>query len=590
MDLGSILSLGASLFGGGGSGAAAPSSGGGLDWGSILAAIGKTAGSFKATPNEGASRKDIEKANRFNLLAGLLGSGAQIAGGVMSQQRKGEAYNALADILGGKATTTGQAITPSEIGAVGTTPTVTTQGPQSTAAQIMYLGRQYPELSKEFLDIGTTLQEREQKSYLEELKAAQRGAFSPQDRLARAQYFKATGEPTGAIPELISQEEANQEAARQAAIQTVQEKYGKVSGVSPALRGLAGPESIAAKPSVSIDSIGAKPSIVEQTSPLRSSQSVIDATQFPEEYRQQAIEAQTLLEGGKPPEMQPMRGEAPSVTPTPIQTAIPQQRQAVFPEENQVRQLEAERNSLINQKSELEGKPSKTVDEFRQLAQVDSKLKRVESQISPLQSKLGEQNRIVREERNKIAEPLIKVLQKGARANDLYDTILSQLNQGTRLGDELAVKTLVQSIDDSVVHPSEQQATLSSLMSKRDSLIRMAESYIGINKPFPPDVKDQIVSIANDVRDVSLRSRKRAEDAINQVAVRRAKGDPFASLSDYDQQYPTVKELLSGIGQTSVGIKGITTSPQSPLAGLSPIPTTGVAPTRRIVSIEPYNP
>lgn len=631
MDLGQILSLGASLFnasrsgsGGGSTGGGSwlsnlfsspststgtPSAGGGTDWGAILSAIGQTAGQFKATPREGASRKDIEKANRFNLLTGLLGGGAQIAGGLMSQQRQGEAYNALADILSGKDTTLGTPIPSEEGQAVGAMPTVTTEAPISQANKIRSLGTLYPDLAPKFMDIAGTMEQNQQKAYLEELKAAQKGLMSPQDRKARAEYYKAIGEPPEAIPALIQQDVESETAQKQAAQDVVRQKYG----ISPALRGLAGiesmpnPNQIYQKLPIVIPERGIKeapqeafqklPIVIpesglKQGSPEETYQKMgeakaasIDSQRFPEMYREQAAEAERLMGEGEPKaatatQAPMLRGEAPTPSPTLTQ----------FDEDTELQKLQAQQESLINKKQSIDSKPNKSIEDYREQARIRTDLQAVENRIPQLRDARDKKYAAVREEINRVSTPYAKVLSKGARANDLYETVKTQLRQGTKLGDESAIKTLIQAIDDSVVHPSEQQAAIASLLSKKEQLIRLGQSYLGITNPLKGNIKNQLLKLADDIRTVSLNSYRRAEDAITNVAIQRVKGNFNARLSDYDQQYTTIGALVGGSQQQPLNIRGLTAQPQSPLAGLgSPIATPTASP-RRIVSVEPYNP
>lgn len=169
-----IINVGSSLFGGGGSSApsapSAPSSSG-IDWGSILQGVGQLASRVEMVPGAGALDEDIRKANRFNLLAGLLGGGSQIAGGLMAQQRKAGMLQDVSDILSGKQTTTGQAIEPAFAGTTATptaTPTPTeapaVQTPQSQVSAIWGLANKYPEASGELFKLGQSVQEAQAKS------------------------------------------------------------------------------------------------------------------------------------------------------------------------------------------------------------------------------------------------------------------------------------------------------------------------------------------------------------------------------------------------------------------------------------------
>lgn len=64
----------------------------------FLVALGGLASRFRATPNPGASRGDIERANRINLLAGLVGAGVNAYGAYSDNQGKQQALQGLFDI------------------------------------------------------------------------------------------------------------------------------------------------------------------------------------------------------------------------------------------------------------------------------------------------------------------------------------------------------------------------------------------------------------------------------------------------------------------------------------------------------------
>lgn len=78
--------------------------------GLALSGLGQLASKFQATPNEGATEEDVKKANRYNMIAGILGGLGQIAGGEIARQSQSEAKGELAKILSGAGTTTGQPI------------------------------------------------------------------------------------------------------------------------------------------------------------------------------------------------------------------------------------------------------------------------------------------------------------------------------------------------------------------------------------------------------------------------------------------------------------------------------------------------
>jgi hypothetical protein len=160
-------------------------------------------------PGAGALDEDIRKANRFNLLAGLLGGAGQIAGGQLQASEKRGLGQDLAAILGGQGTYTGQPVAPvspalaTSQGAVSsgvypeslvgqaipksavTTPVPATT-PQSKSAALFGLINKYPNQATQILELGSKIQEAEGKA----ATAAQERQFEMMD-LAR----KAGGQP-----------------------------------------------------------------------------------------------------------------------------------------------------------------------------------------------------------------------------------------------------------------------------------------------------------------------------------------------------------------------------------------------------------
>src|SRR5574343_1943603 len=95
--MGIFDSLG-SLFGGGSTASAGATGYGassGMPW---LQGLAMLAQSFKATPRPGASQKDMDKANRINMLTGLLGAGAGMYAQRQDQEAKQTALQGLFDI------------------------------------------------------------------------------------------------------------------------------------------------------------------------------------------------------------------------------------------------------------------------------------------------------------------------------------------------------------------------------------------------------------------------------------------------------------------------------------------------------------
>jgi hypothetical protein len=158
-----IINVGSSLFGGGGS--SAPSSSY-LDWGSILEGVGKLASRVEMVPGAGALDEDIRKANRFNLLAGLLGGAGQIAGSQLQASEKRGLGQDLAAILGGKGTYTGEPIKKGEypeslVGKTLEDGIVPPPAPQSKSAALFGLMNKYPNQASQILELGTKMQDAE---------------------------------------------------------------------------------------------------------------------------------------------------------------------------------------------------------------------------------------------------------------------------------------------------------------------------------------------------------------------------------------------------------------------------------------------
>ncbi len=128
----------------GGKSSQAPSTGGGeYSWiGPLISAVGNVASRARWTPREDATASDIREANRNNLIAQLLGAGAQAYGGYQKQQ----AYGDLADIFksGGMTTTTGTLPVPQ--GAVG--------APSSVSERLFEWGQKNPEFGDVALQLG----------------------------------------------------------------------------------------------------------------------------------------------------------------------------------------------------------------------------------------------------------------------------------------------------------------------------------------------------------------------------------------------------------------------------------------------------
>ena len=268
-----IINVGSSLFGGGGSSAPSAPSSSGLDWGSILEGVGKLASRVEMVPGAGALDEDIRKANRFNLLAGLLGGAGQIAGSQIQASEKRALGQDLAAILGGKGTYTGEAIKKGEypeslLGKTLENGIVPPPAPQSKSSAIFGLMNKYPNQASQILELGTKIQDAEGKA----ATAAQERQFEMMD-LAR----KSGGQPITYLDALtIAEKEGtpSELRAQQAQILMDQQSKDQAARLEPfrsefEKRGITLPtsrtESTAKMPSIIAPSV-TTPSRAEQPS------------------------------------------------------------------------------------------------------------------------------------------------------------------------------------------------------------------------------------------------------------------------------------------------------------------------------------
>jgi hypothetical protein len=116
-------------------------------------------------PGAGALDEDIRKANRFNLLAGLLGGAGQIAGSQMQASERRGLGQDVAAILGGQGTYTGQPIapvSPALATSQAATPTpIPAATPQSKSSALFGLINKYPNQASQILELASKIQDAE---------------------------------------------------------------------------------------------------------------------------------------------------------------------------------------------------------------------------------------------------------------------------------------------------------------------------------------------------------------------------------------------------------------------------------------------
>lgn len=588
MDLGTILSLGAALFGatrgggGGGGGVSSfftpastetPSVGASTDWGSILSAIGQTAGKIKATPRAGASRKDVEKANRINLLTGLLGGGAQIAGGLMSQQRKGEALGALGDILSGAGTTTGQPITASEGAVGGAMPTVTTGAPQSQFAKTMALAKQYPELSDKFLDIGIKQQQAAQNAQLKLADMLRKAQPSLQDELAISNILKNQG----ILPEDIPGE-------TQRRLQEIQKTrlgaLGTLPDTSLALRGLGGPESMATQPTATVTT--QPPASTQRETPIQAKSGISVDEVIAKAQRGEPVD-ETFAPGAETQIMdrlkqqgfmeQPLAGQQP-LSPGMVEET-PKERARKAAEEERFLSREQAKTTLEKTKAQL--------DSVRQAAklelQKDARAEKAEARqaVDQVEKNAWKAREEIRQEAN------YGKLYSTPRQFKIAKDLLLDPN-ATGDNHRLALTALIRSIDDSQVTVGEQTNVDKYLLSKKEQYVRELDSLTG--KPFPPYKGEALKSLLRDVRAVGQQIGTGMElynKKYNRMAPGVERLSPF-SPEEVNTVQNDIAELDSLLGGSRIAGITPTATPRpsmSPLAGLAPSSTASPSTPRR---------
>lgn len=205
------------LFGGGSStGASTGGYGAGADM-SWLKGLAMLASSFKATPNQGASRQDVEKANRYNMLAGLLGAGAGMYAQRQDAQAKQNALQGLFDIYKNQGTEFQGPTLPGQ-----------TMPKMGLAESIFAFGKQHPGLSDQAMQLGLSAMQNDVQNKRYEQEFGFRQSQADEDRRFREQQFQAEqayrNANLGLQRQQIGASQANAQANLQARILAQQNK------------------------------------------------------------------------------------------------------------------------------------------------------------------------------------------------------------------------------------------------------------------------------------------------------------------------------------------------------------------------------
>ena len=155
--------------------------------------LGSLASSFKATPRAGASREEREKANRYNMLAGILGAVATGYGKASDEAAKQKATSELYQIFSGAQPATAAVKTTPEAGASVDIPGVTpeTPTPLSRNERLAEFMRQNPAMADVAGKLLAAEQDRNAKIEAARIKAMQPPSFS--EMQAADSYFLSQG-------------------------------------------------------------------------------------------------------------------------------------------------------------------------------------------------------------------------------------------------------------------------------------------------------------------------------------------------------------------------------------------------------------
>jgi len=537
-----IINVGSSLFGGGGS--SAPSSSY-LDWGSILQGVGQLASRVEMVPGAGALDEDIRKANRFNLIAGLLGGAGQIAGGQLQASEKRGLGQDLAAILGGQGTYTGQPIAPASPalatsqGAVSsgvypeslvgqaipksavTTP-VPAATPQSKSAALFGLINKYPNQASQILELGTKMQE------------AEAGAVkAEQDRNTKL------------------------EAARIKAMQPPSFSEMQVADSYFLSQGILDPQERAAK---------VQSAFAERGKPL----SPIAAPSVTQpDYA-------SILRGA---------GQA-AAEGEPINVRIPS---SAMSEEDAINSF---REGFQVPKEE-QGQPflaPGTNEPYPKSAEL-----RREQQQRTREEKDREQVRFEREIKTDIQAPFKEVLDTGTVSVPNFTKIKDLLKQKTYAATVQAATLVKGALDKSVVQPSEQKVMLESLESIIEKYKRLIqEGVTGQKQDLGESARNALLQTAKVAAKVNSDAAKAARAAINEAVIIASKPnqqvDPQSLYENFYAQFESqnAETLLASTNSLNTvllqELQGVMPKPKqasTPVAPavrtpmVPPVPTTG---------------
>ena len=548
-----IINVGSSLFGGGGS--SAPSSSY-LDWGSILEGVGKLASRVEMVPGAGALDEDIRKANRFNLLAGLLGGAGQIAGSQIQASEKRALGQDLAAILGGQGTYTGKPIKKGEypeslVGKTLEDGIVPPPAPQSKSAALFGLINKYPNQASQILELGSKIQTAEN----EAATAAQKRQFEMMDLARKA--------ATGGLKEIdlynIAQSRGILPEDRASWVAAEKQRRAQEGLASLGMFGFGAPKQPASA------------NLEQMTAPeVTGSQSI--PTQPTKQQPQQNIIAQDILSKAD-------KGQqfAPPTAQQEIPIMATTQQQAV----DALQQLGLSQDEINSYQKGISNLPTTqtTTQPFAAQAmptatptpQAESVIKRLEQggdQEQPVTAKPNfstpeeqrgfekrqqkETREIKKEDVKTVGEwmdrnekPFVEVKRQAVTAPRTYEIIVRDLMSDDPSVQQNGLTTLLSSRDDSVVQIGELDRFSETVYTPLERLKRQAQGFLGKRMPLPKNVRDALIKSARDIRDIKVQAGSAAEESIRKAAIANSKGNfDISGISEYETNYKSIKDWI----------------------------------------------
>ena len=548
-----IINVGSSLFGGGGS--SAPSSSY-LDWGSILEGVGKLASRVEMVPGAGALDEDIRKANRFNLLAGLLGGAGQIAGSQIQASEKRGLGQDLAAILGGKGTYTGEPIKKGEypeslVGKTLEDGIVPPPAPQSKSAALFGLINKYPNQASQILELGSKIQDAEAAA----ATAAQERQFKMMDLARKA--------ATGGLREVdlynIAESRGILPEDRASWVAAEKQRRAQEGLASLGMFGFGAPKQPASA------------NLEQMTAPeVTGSQSI--PTQPTKQQPQQNIIAQDILSKAD-------KGQqfAPPTAQQEIPIMATTQQQAV----DALQQLGLSQDEINSYQKGISNLPTTqtTTQPFAAQAmptatptpQAESVMKGLEQggyQEQPVTARPNfstpeeqrgfekrqqkETREIKKEDVKTVGEwmdrnekPFVEVKRQAVTAPRTYEIIVRDLMSDDPSVQQNGLTTLLSSRDDSVVQIGELDRFSETVYTPLERLKRQAQGFLGKRMPLPKNVRDALIKSARDIRDIKVQAGDAAEQSIMNAAIANANKDfSISGLSEYRKNYKSIKDWI----------------------------------------------